>query len=157
MIDGLGGFGLPGSWHGVFAGSQVGGMDRTGPGRHAPVKLAARRTGQCEWSAMSPDRQPETFDIVIVGGSYRRAGPRPRAGLALEHQARIAILERQRSCRVAAHADPRAYALSAGSKRMLEALGVWAGTYAAGRAGAAIDITDSGLEHAIRSRCCMTL
>jgi len=99
---------------------------------------------------MSPDRQSETFDIVIVGGSLAGLALARALALSLDHQARIALIERHPVAATEADADPRAYALAAGSKRMLDALGVWAHLTPPAEPVRAIDITDSGLEHAVR-------
>jgi 2-octaprenyl-6-methoxyphenol hydroxylase len=87
-------------------------------------------------------------DIVIVGGSFAGLALARALALALAHQARIILVERQPAG--ATLVDPRAYALSAGSKRMLETLGVWADLAPHAEPVRAIDITDSALEHAIR-------
>ena len=87
-------------------------------------------------------------DIVIVGGSFAGLALARALALALAHQVRITLVERQPAG--ATDVDPRAYALSAGSKRMLETLGVWADLAPHAEPVRAIDITDSALEHAIR-------
>ncbi|MFM9850535.1 MAG: FAD-dependent monooxygenase [Hyphomicrobiaceae bacterium] len=93
----------------------------------------------------------ETYDIAIAGGSYAGLALACALASALEHQARIAILERRDLSHASPEpADPRAYALSAGSKRLLAALGVWPGIADHAQPVSAIDITDSALEHAIR-------
>ncbi|HEX6611726.1 MAG TPA: FAD-dependent monooxygenase [Hyphomicrobiaceae bacterium] len=91
----------------------------------------------------------ETHDIAIAGGSYAGLALACALSAALEHQARIAVVER-RELAGPAPADPRAYALSTGSKRLLDALGVWSRIVAYAQPVSAIDITDSALEHAIR-------
>ncbi len=92
----------------------------------------------------------ETYDIAIAGGGYAGLALACALAPALDHQARIAILERRDFATGPGPADPRAYALSAGSKRLLEALGVWTGIGGHAQPVSAIDITDSALEHAIR-------
>lgn len=92
---------------------------------------------------------PDTYDIAIAGGSYAGLALACALASALEHQASIAVLER-RDFTGPGSADPRAYALSAGSKRLLEALGVWSKIADQAQPVSAIDITDSALEHAIR-------
>lgn len=97
-----------------------------------------------------PDaRSTRRFDIVISGASF--------AGLALAralHGAfgsdiRIALVDRAQ--RPAAPApEARAFALSAGARRMLEALGVWAEIAAVSQPVTEIEITDSSLEAGIR-------
>jgi 2-octaprenyl-6-methoxyphenol hydroxylase len=89
------------------------------------------------------------YDIAIAGGSYAGLALACALASALDHQAHIAILER-RDFTGSEPADPRAYALSAGSKRLLEALGVWPAVAGLAQPVSAIDITDSALEHAIR-------
>jgi 2-octaprenyl-6-methoxyphenol hydroxylase len=92
---------------------------------------------------------PDTFDIAIAGGSYAGLALACALASALEHQASIAIVER-RDPTGPAPADPRAYALSTGSKRLLEAVGVWSKLADHAQPVSAVDITDSALEHAIR-------
>lgn len=100
---------------------------------------------------MSPDRQPRKSDIVIVGGSFAGLALARALALALDHQVRITLVERHAGLDThATDQDPRAYALSAGSKRMLDALGLWADLAPRAEPVRAIDITDSALEHAIR-------
>ncbi len=85
-------------------------------------------------------------DIVIAGGGL--------TGLVLAHTlagvfgpaVRIAILDAGTGGRL----DPRSYALSAGSRRLLDAIGVWAGLSAEAQPVSGIDITDSSLTDAIR-------
>ncbi len=94
---------------------------------------------------------PETCDIAIAGGSFAGLALACALAAALEHQVRITILERRDfGSAFHASADPRAYALSAGSKRLLEALGVWPSIAGDAQPVSAVDITDSALEHAIR-------
>lgn len=93
----------------------------------------------------------ETYDIAIAGGSYAGLALACALASALEHQARIVIIERRDLSHASpAPADPRAYALSIGSKGLLETLGVWSMVARHTQAVSAIDITDSALEHAIR-------
>ena len=100
---------------------------------------------------MSPDRQSEKSDIVIVGGSFAGLALARALALALGHQLRIVVVERQPAPGASAsETDPRAYSLSVGSKRMLDALGIWPDLAAHAQPVRAIDITDSALEHAIR-------
>ena len=91
-------------------------------------------------------------DVVIAGGSHAGlalaagAGPYARAGAShRRHRA-------QPTCDgdAAAPADARAFAISAGSRNLLAAIGVWPELAASAEPVHAIDITDSSLEHAIR-------
>ena len=61
--------------------------------------------------------------------------------------ARIALLD---AGGAAGRADPRSYALSAGSRRLLEAVGVWGAVAGEAQPISGIDITDSSLTDAIR-------
>jgi 2-octaprenyl-6-methoxyphenol hydroxylase len=95
----------------------------------------------------------ERYDVAIAGGGT--------AGLALAcalsdalGTARIAVVERvplsRRSAAMEAAKVPRAFALSAGAKRMLEVLGVWSSLAAHAQPVTAVEITDSSLEDAFR-------
>jgi 2-octaprenyl-6-methoxyphenol hydroxylase len=94
---------------------------------------------------------PETFDVVIAGGSF--------AGLALAlalartegSDLSIAVLERGDLAPAArGYPDPRAFALAAGSLGLLEAIGVWSALADAAQPVAGVDITDSALGDVIR-------
>ncbi len=98
---------------------------------------------------MRAHSQADSFDIVVLGGSYVGLAVGRALALALRHEVRIAILDRRRLDDAPSH-DPRAYAISAGSKHMLDALGVWQELVAHAQPVEAIDITDSALQHAIR-------
>jgi 2-octaprenyl-6-methoxyphenol hydroxylase len=95
----------------------------------------------------------ESYDVVIAGGGI--------AGLALAcaladalGTARIAVVDRVLlSPRVGGKEglqEPRAFALSAGAKRMLTVLGAWPSLAAHAQPVTAVDITDSSLEDAFR-------
>lgn len=85
-------------------------------------------------------------DVIISGGSF--TGLALGLGLARALPGRgVVVLERE--------APPvadggRAFALSLSSKRLLEALGLWAALEADAQAVSGIDITDSGLSAAVR-------
>jgi len=86
-------------------------------------------------------------DIVIAGGGL--------TGLVLARTLtgvfgpglHIAVLD---AVGAGSRPDPRSYALSAGSRRMLETIGVWSGVAAEAQPVSGIDITDSSLTDAIR-------
>src|SRR5215472_17830800 len=95
----------------------------------------------------------ECYDVVIAGGGT--------AGLALAcaladalRSARIAVVDRvplsQPGAVLDAHKEARAFALSAGAKRMLRVLGAWPSLAAHAQPVTAVDITDSSLEDAFR-------
>lgn len=95
---------------------------------------------------MQPDRA--RYDVVISGASF--AGLALACGLAdaLGPQVRLAVVDR--IAPGTSKPDARAYALSAASKHLLQALGVWPDVAAAAQPVASIEITDSSLEAGIR-------
>lgn len=98
---------------------------------------------------MASHRQLETSDVIIVGGSFVGLALGRALALALQHEVSITIVERQRLDATPPD-DPRAYAISAGAKSMLDVLGIWQDLAAHAQPVHAIDITDSALEHVIR-------
>jgi 2-octaprenyl-6-methoxyphenol hydroxylase len=70
--------------------------------------------------------------------------------MALGRDARIAVLDRAPLPADGDRGDPRAYALSAASRNVLEALGAWHEIAADAQPVTAIEITDSPLEAGIR-------
>jgi 2-octaprenyl-6-methoxyphenol hydroxylase len=90
------------------------------------------------------------YDVVISGASF--AGMALACGLvqALGPDFRIALLDRVANPGGAAAPDARASALSAGSKRMLDVLGVWQEVAVKAQPVTGIDITDSSLEAGVR-------
>ena len=93
----------------------------------------------------------ERFDVVISGASF--------AGLALARalitafgdEIRIAIVDlKARTEPSPATDDARAFALSAGARRMLETLGVWNDLAAVSQPVTEIQITDSSLDAGVR-------
>lgn len=95
---------------------------------------------------------PTMADVVIVGGSH--------VGLALAlalvrlggRETTVAVLERGAigNAAPAAPADPRAFAISHGSRALLEAIGVWPLVADAAEPVLGIEITDSALDNVIR-------
>jgi 2-octaprenyl-6-methoxyphenol hydroxylase len=86
-------------------------------------------------------------DVVIVGGGLTGPILARTLAQALGNEARIALLDAGGSGRAA---DARSYALSAGSRRLLQAIGIWPAIAEEAQAVSAIDITDSSLTDAIR-------
>ncbi|MDO9382297.1 MAG: FAD-dependent monooxygenase [Hyphomicrobiaceae bacterium] len=90
------------------------------------------------------------YDIVISGASYAGLALARALSQALEGSARIALVDRRPVGPRGSAPDARAFALSAGSKRMLEILGVWGLVADAAQPVAAIEITDSSLDAGVR-------
>ena len=91
----------------------------------------------------------EHFDVAIGGGGTVGLVLACALADALGAGVRIAVLD-PAPLDGAGPRDPRASALAAGSKRLLEALGVWAPIARDAQPVTAIDITDSRLDDAIR-------
>lgn len=92
---------------------------------------------------------PQCHDLVIAGGGS--------AGLALAcalsdalGEIRIAVVDRSEMSPDAVAQDPRGFALSAGSRRLLAALGVWPAIADQAQPVRSIDITDSSLDDVFR-------
>jgi 2-octaprenyl-6-methoxyphenol hydroxylase len=92
----------------------------------------------------------ERFDIAIAGGGSAGLALACALADALGAGVRIALVDRLPLRPGAAPADARAFALSAGARRMLSALGVWPSVAAHAEPVTAIDITDSSLDDAFR-------
>ncbi len=86
-------------------------------------------------------------DVVVGGGGLTGLVLARTLSQALGDGARIAVLDPGGA---SARPDPRSYALSAGSRRLLETIGVWAAVAADAQPVTGIDITDSALTDAIR-------
>jgi 2-octaprenyl-6-methoxyphenol hydroxylase len=86
-------------------------------------------------------------DIVIGGGGLTGVILARTLAKALGDDVGIAVID---PAALGTRADPRCYALSAGSKRLLEAIGVWPAVAAEAQPVTGIDITDSALTDAIR-------
>lgn len=92
----------------------------------------------------------ERYDVVIAGGGGVGLALACALGDALGPTAKIAVVDRVAFGSTPAARDVRASAVSAGSKRLLEALGIWPALAAHAEAVAAVDITDSRLDDAFR-------
>ncbi len=87
--------------------------------------------------------------VVISGASFAGMALACGLGQVLGPENRIALIDRSAGPGTAKR-DSRASALSAGSKHMLDALGVWPALAAEAQPVASIEITDSGLEAGVR-------
>ncbi len=90
------------------------------------------------------------YDIAIVGGSHAGLA----LALALAHlggpELHIAVIERTDLRNRETVNDPRAFAISAGSRNLLAAIGVWPALAHSAEPVRTIEITDSALSHAVR-------
>ena len=91
----------------------------------------------------------EGYDLVIAGGGTAGLTLACALADALGEGVRIAVADRA-PLGAASPGDARAFALSAGSKRMLSTLGVWPAIADNAQPVTAIDITDSSLQDAFR-------
>lgn len=87
-------------------------------------------------------------DIVISGGSY--AGLTLALALARTFGPELSVTLIERQSAPAGERDPRASAISAGPRRMLEVLGIWPQVRDAAQEVLEIQLTDSPLEAAVR-------
>ena len=91
----------------------------------------------------------QRHDVVIAGGGTAGLALACALADALGDGARIAVVDRAQ-LGAASPGDARAFALSAGSKRMLGVLDVWPQIAEHAQPVTAIDITDSSLQDAFR-------
>ncbi len=97
-----------------------------------------------------PDPRPtHRFDIVISGASFAGLALARALGAAFGDDVQIALVDRSVRKETTAP-DARAFALSAGARRMLETLGIWQEIAATAEPVTGIEITDSSLEAGIR-------
>ena len=94
-------------------------------------------------------RGPEPFDLVIGGGGFIGLGLAAALNQAAPQGLRVAVVDGV-DPKSEASPDPRASAISAASRRLLETVGVWGRVADEAQPIAEIDITDSRLEAAIR-------
>ncbi len=86
-------------------------------------------------------------DVIIGGGGLIGLVLARTLAQTIGGDIRIAVLDPGAG---SARPDPRSYALSAGSRRLLDTIGVWAAVAAEAEPVTGIDITDSALADAIR-------
>jgi 2-octaprenyl-6-methoxyphenol hydroxylase len=98
---------------------------------------------------MPDPRPPHRFDIVISGASFAGLALARALGTAFGNDLRIAVVDRAPR-KESNTADARAFALSAGARRMLDTLGIWQEIATTAEPVTGIEITDSSLEAGIR-------
>jgi 2-octaprenyl-6-methoxyphenol hydroxylase len=94
----------------------------------------------------------DRFDIVIVGGSFAGLALTLALCRSLGPDLRLAVADRVdlRAANPGDADDPRAVAVSASSRRLLQALGLWAALEPDAESVTRIEITDSDLDAGIR-------
>ncbi len=90
------------------------------------------------------------FDIAISGASFAGLALARGLSLALGDGVRIAVIDRATAPQGSASSDSRAFAIWAGSKAVLEGLGVWPDIADGAEAMTAIEISDSALDDGLR-------
>lgn len=99
------------------------------------------------------DALRQTSDVLIVGAGAAGLAQACALADALGSDTAITVVDRAATDVAAAPStDPRAYALSAGSKHVLERLGAWEALAVYAQPVTGIDITDSSLGDAFRPR-----
>src|SRR5215207_6522895 len=91
----------------------------------------------------------ERYDILIAGGGAIGLSLACALADALG-SVKIGVIDRQSFAGAAAVRDIRASAVSAGSQRLLAALGVWPSLAEHAQSVTAVDITDAALEDVFR-------
>jgi 2-octaprenyl-6-methoxyphenol hydroxylase len=99
--------------------------------------------------SMPGDAAGRRYVVVISGAGFAGLALACGLGEALGPENRIALIDRSVGPGTAKR-DSRASALSAGSKQMLEALGVWRGLAEEAQPIASIEITDTSLDAGVR-------
>jgi 2-octaprenyl-6-methoxyphenol hydroxylase len=100
--------------------------------------------------AKSHPGQRGGVDVVVCGASFAGLALALALARALGPEARIVLIDPTPPASAAPRADARASAISASSRRMLDALGLWAGIAASAEPVIRIEITDSSLEAGVR-------
>ncbi len=100
---------------------------------------------------MHIEQPASIFDIAIAGGSHAGLALGLSLARLLGPDIKIAIIER-RDLRpqVGVATDPRAFAISAGSRNLLASIGVWPAIEPVAEPVRTIEITDSSLANAVR-------
>ena len=117
-----------GGWHRLAADSRHWNLTQM-TGRDMPLKAAR-------------------FDVAISGASFAGLALACALSDALGPEFKVALIDR--IANVADRPDARAFALSAASKHLLEAIGVWGAIAEHAQPVTGIDITDSSLEAGVR-------
>jgi 2-octaprenyl-6-methoxyphenol hydroxylase len=114
------------------------------------ARVGTRRPRPLAWQGKPMSQGHEHADLVIAGGGVPGLALACALADALGSGVKIAVADPQPFRGVPSSADIRASALSAGSKRMLDVLQVWAAIAAHAQPVTRVDITDSRLDDVIR-------
>jgi 2-octaprenyl-6-methoxyphenol hydroxylase len=112
--------------------------------------IAVKPSPATEAVGQRGSRAVEDYDAIVVGGGAVGLALALALADALGPDGRIAVVDPSTAGAGAGARDPRASALSAGSKRLLDALGVWPALAPHAEPVMAVDITDSSLGDAFR-------
>ena len=100
---------------------------------------------------MREDVRTDRYDVAIVGASFAGLALALALRQGLGEQLRIALVDKaDPASQQSPPDDPRAYALSAASRNLLEALDAWSTIAPQAQPVHEIEITDSSLDHVIR-------
>jgi 2-octaprenyl-6-methoxyphenol hydroxylase len=95
--------------------------------------------------------QESIRDVAIVGGGHVGLALALSLVRLLGPELKVAVVDRMAPAASDADAkDPRSFALSAGSRNLLQEIGIWPRLADKAEPVTAIEITDSALEHAVR-------
>ncbi len=97
---------------------------------------------------MAAEVEHVSADVVVAGANFTGMAAALALSVTLGAEYRIAVVDRREPAATAD--DPRCFALSAASRRLLTALGVWSRLADAAQDVTEIVITDSPLEAAVR-------
>jgi 2-octaprenyl-6-methoxyphenol hydroxylase len=111
--------------------------------------IAVKRTPAGAGGPEPASRDVDAYDVVVVGGGAIGLALACALADALEPAARIALVDPVSGAAPTAP-DARASAVSAGSKRLLDVLGVWHALASDAEPVVAVDITDSALGDVFR-------
>jgi 2-octaprenyl-6-methoxyphenol hydroxylase len=95
-------------------------------------------------------REPEAFDALIVGGGAVGSALACAMADALGPSSRVGLVDPAAPGGSPGPPDARASAISAGSKRLLDVLGIWSAVAPHAEPVASVDITDASLDDVFR-------
>lgn len=137
-----------------YATPDDGAVPEAGQGRRGDPSHRSQPLAFTPAFTMSDAKPEEQFDIVISGASFAGLALARAIASAFGDEIQIAIadpkLPPDRNAANPETTDARAFALSAGARRMLDALGIWSALAPLAQPVTEIQITDSSLEAGVR-------